>query len=394
MTELQQTLSQLIASSRSSHRCHHFSKSSAMSTPRSPDGPGATTPCQPSSSVESSAYVELDPDPGLLLPVSRSPLLSRRLLRLRTCSSHVSTVTRRRREMVPADKKDNIYWDKRRKNNEAAKRSREKRRLNDLMLESQLLALSEENTQLRAQVLSLQYHSSLSAEKSKPAASTLSLSPRPAASLQAGLWGNSRSNPAHVRQQETGSHPFESKVSCFRGVGNGFDPQSPHGGLLPGKCATQQGVFPLSVPGRVLSPRAGLEGGRSAEAEMDTQRQVSSSDDIPNSIDSPSHPTPYIQAFLPSPGSLHQASALSYPPQNWLVPHLNHTALCNNLLLPWRSSYLAPPAVYPGLPLYVQERQGQGLGMEADIQRAFKSPFGSAPAGLSPLRMHLSPDGR
>ncbi|CAK6955285.1 nuclear factor interleukin-3-regulated protein [Scomber scombrus] len=366
-----------------------------MSSPSSPDGPGAATPCQPSSSVESSDYVEPDPEPGLLIPVSRSPLLTRRLLRLRSCSGPVGPVTRRKREMVPADQKDDTYWDKRRKNNEAAKRSREKRRLSDLMMESQLLALSEENTQLRAQVLSLQYHSSLATENSKPSASGLSLSPRPAASLQAGLWGHSRIDPARLRPHETGSHPFVAKLSCFRGAGTGFDPQSPYSGLVSGNCATQQGIFPLSGPGRVLSPRAAMEGGRSAEAEMDAQRQVSSSDDLLESTDASSHPSSCIRAFLPTPGTLHQASTLSYPHQNWLVPHLNHSAVCNNLLLPWRSSYLAPPAIYPGLPLYVQERRGQGLGVDADIHRGFKSRSGSAPAGLSPLRMHhLNPDGR
>uniref|UniRef100_A0A3P9NU04 BZIP domain-containing protein n=1 Tax=Poecilia reticulata TaxID=8081 RepID=A0A3P9NU04_POERE len=97
------------------------------------------------------------PDPGLV-PVTRPSLLARRLVRLRACRSHLSPVRRRKREMIPADKKDATYWDKRRKNNEAAKRSREKRRINDLLMEGQLLALSEENAQLRAQVLNLQYH--------------------------------------------------------------------------------------------------------------------------------------------------------------------------------------------------------------------------------------------
>ncbi|XP_026200641.1 uncharacterized protein si:dkey-172o19.2 [Anabas testudineus] len=369
-----------------------------MSTPGSPDG------AEPSSSVESSGYMESDPEPGFLLPVTRSSVLARRLLRLRACSSHLSPMARRKREMIPADKKDSNYWDKRRKNNEAAKRSREKRRLNDLMLEGQLLALSEENAQLRAHVLSLQYHSSLSAEKSKaatvcatptaPVASTLS-SPRPThgpALFQPGLWGNSRSSPASMlslRQQETASHPFETKIPGFsapRGAA-GFNPLSPH------TCGTQQGIFPLSGP-RVLSPRAALEVRKSAEAELDPQRQVSSSDDIPNSTDEFSYSASSIRAFLSTPDTLHHASNLSYPPQNWLMPHLNPSAVCNNLLLPWRSSYLPPPAVYPGLPLYIQERQGQGVGVEADVQKGFRSRFSSAPAGMSQVGTRLSPERR
>uniref|UniRef100_UPI00398F5115 nuclear factor interleukin-3-regulated protein-like n=1 Tax=Pristiophorus japonicus TaxID=55135 RepID=UPI00398F5115 len=63
--------------------------------------------------------------------------------------------SRRKREFMPEEKKDASYWEKRRKNNEAAKRSREKRRFNDLVLESKMLALNEENTCLRAELLTL-----------------------------------------------------------------------------------------------------------------------------------------------------------------------------------------------------------------------------------------------
>ncbi|XP_042819997.1 nuclear factor interleukin-3-regulated protein [Panthera onca] len=66
-----------------------------------------------------------------------------------------SSACRRKREFIPDDKKDAMYWEKRRKNNEAAKRSREKRRLNDLVLENKLIALGEENATLKAELLSL-----------------------------------------------------------------------------------------------------------------------------------------------------------------------------------------------------------------------------------------------
>lgn len=62
---------------------------------------------------------------------------------------------RRKREFIPDEKKDNLYWERRRKNNEAAKRSREKRRLNDMVLENKLMALGEENASLKAELLSL-----------------------------------------------------------------------------------------------------------------------------------------------------------------------------------------------------------------------------------------------
>ncbi|KAK2907736.1 transcription factor atf-2 isoform X1 [Channa argus] len=374
-------LSKLVTFPKSSHTGPLFIQSTDMPTPSSPGGAGT---CQPSSSVESSGYMDPDPDQGVLFPVTRSSMLTRRLLRLRACSSHVSPITRRKREMIPAEKKDSTYWDKRRKNNEAAKRSREKRRLNDVMLEGQLLALSEENAQLRAHLLSLQYHTNLGAEKSKAATAcatptSILFSPRPAhtpALFQAGVWGNSRNNPGSVmalRQQESVTHSFESKVPCFSSTRSaaGFNPMSPN------NCGPQQGIFPLPGP-LVLSPRDALEGRRSADTEMDAQRQVSSSDDTHNRTEEFSHPASSIRAFLSTPDTLHHSSTLSFPAQNWLVPHMNHSAVCNNLLLPWRSSYLPPPIVYPSLPLYIQERQ-QGFGVEADIQRGFKSRFSSAP---------------
>ncbi|XP_032661772.1 NFIL3 like protein [Chelonoidis abingdonii] len=72
--------------------------------------------------------------------------------------SKVSGPSRRKREFMPDEKKDTMYWEKRRKNNEAAKRSREKRRLNDFAMESQLAALNEENALLRAELLALKLH--------------------------------------------------------------------------------------------------------------------------------------------------------------------------------------------------------------------------------------------
>ncbi|XP_051540982.1 nuclear factor interleukin-3-regulated protein-like [Myxocyprinus asiaticus] len=66
-----------------------------------------------------------------------------------------SITCRRKREFIPDEKKDILYWERRRKNNEAAKRSREKRRLNDMVLENKLMALGEENASLKAELLSL-----------------------------------------------------------------------------------------------------------------------------------------------------------------------------------------------------------------------------------------------
>lgn len=48
-----------------------------------------------------------------------------------------------------------MYWEKRLKNNEAARRSRERRRFNDFAMESQVIALREENLRLRVELLDL-----------------------------------------------------------------------------------------------------------------------------------------------------------------------------------------------------------------------------------------------
>ncbi|XP_031719996.1 nuclear factor, interleukin 3 regulated, member 4 [Anarrhichthys ocellatus] len=62
---------------------------------------------------------------------------------------------RRKREFIPEEKKDALYWEKRLKNNEAAKRSREKRRMNDYVLETHLTALKEENSRLSTELMAI-----------------------------------------------------------------------------------------------------------------------------------------------------------------------------------------------------------------------------------------------
>ncbi|XP_056609657.1 nuclear factor, interleukin 3 regulated, member 2 [Triplophysa dalaica] len=62
---------------------------------------------------------------------------------------------RRKREFISDEKKDDSYWEKRRKNNEAAKRSREKRRINDMVLETRVMALNDENVRLKTELLQL-----------------------------------------------------------------------------------------------------------------------------------------------------------------------------------------------------------------------------------------------
>lgn len=83
-------------------------------------------------------------------PQMSSPPRQGRLIKPKPNSS-----CRRKREFISDEKKDACYWEKRRKNNEAAKRSREKRRLNDMVLENRVIALNDENVRLKTELLQL-----------------------------------------------------------------------------------------------------------------------------------------------------------------------------------------------------------------------------------------------
>lgn len=85
-------------------------------------------------------------------------LIHPRSLRRQKSSETFGSITlRRKRESIPAENKDEGYWDKRKKNNEAAKRSREKRRISDMVVENKVLALLEDNARLKAEILALKF---------------------------------------------------------------------------------------------------------------------------------------------------------------------------------------------------------------------------------------------
>lgn len=62
---------------------------------------------------------------------------------------------RAKREFVPEFKKDDIYWSKRLKNNESARRSRVKRKALEKMMEVRLAELQKENIELKHEVAAL-----------------------------------------------------------------------------------------------------------------------------------------------------------------------------------------------------------------------------------------------
>lgn len=71
----------------------------------------------------------------------------------RTLNGSLSVSERNKKiKPVPADKKDDAYWERRRKNNEAAKRSRDLRRQKEDEIAVKATVLEQENLKLKAQV--------------------------------------------------------------------------------------------------------------------------------------------------------------------------------------------------------------------------------------------------
>ncbi|KAM4530081.1 nuclear factor, interleukin 3 regulated, member 6 [Odontesthes bonariensis] len=157
--------------------------------------------------------------------LTSSGLLARSLLGRTTAikrKESPSSSVRRKREFIPQDKKDDGYWDKRRKNNEAAKRSREKRRVNDMVLESRVLALLEENARLRAELLALKFRFGLVKDPSNTPILPLATAPHhttqtltPHYYLPRGD-GGLRSSPAPPPSSQTG----HSSTRSSREAGN------------------------------------------------------------------------------------------------------------------------------------------------------------------------------
>lgn len=115
-----------------------------------------------------------------------------------SCDEDNGSNTRRKREFTDKEKKDEGYWDKRRKNNEAAKRSREKRRANDMVLEQRVLGLLEENARLRAELLALKFRFGLVKDTSD-----FSIAPRSAPSC-----AHPTSSTTHFYQPHTAGSSY------------------------------------------------------------------------------------------------------------------------------------------------------------------------------------------
>ncbi|XP_056263618.1 nuclear factor interleukin-3-regulated protein-like [Pseudoliparis swirei] len=118
----------------------------------------------------------------------------------RAAKGKPSMSCRRKREFISDEKKDACYWEKRRKNNEAAKRSREKRRLNDMVLENRVMALNDENTRLKTELLQLKLRFGLIST-----ASYIEKSQQMGASSNAGNGGSSSSTQYYSSGYSSGS---------------------------------------------------------------------------------------------------------------------------------------------------------------------------------------------
>jgi hypothetical protein len=67
-------------------------------------------------------------------------------------SSQKHMPPKKRAHSVPNEMKDDTYWDKRKKNNDSAKRSREARRMKEEQIAMRVVYLEQENLQLRTEV--------------------------------------------------------------------------------------------------------------------------------------------------------------------------------------------------------------------------------------------------
>lgn len=74
-------------------------------------------------------------------------------------SLRANSGTRRKRQFTPDEQKDSNYWLKRTRNNEAAKRSRQRKRMEEHLLETRAVELQRENDKLKAALSAVHHHS-------------------------------------------------------------------------------------------------------------------------------------------------------------------------------------------------------------------------------------------
>ncbi|KAL4658947.1 hypothetical protein GN956_G3364 [Arapaima gigas] len=299
-----------------------------------------------SASLESSkaeddgAQAEAEP----LFPVSGRSLLMQRLLSLRGCTRHLSTSMHCKRQKTPEDQKDTAYWDKRRRNNEAAKRSRERRRFHDFMLEGQLLALSKENTKLRAEMLWLQCHFGLAAECSTgPRASFQHPMPGPSTPSLWGLLGDSEG----VGELLQGSRLSWAALCQGSGTGVGR-----HG--LPGYFRSTNPAHYLDSHHSLQRPFLLPAHQPEKPGRFEKAQQQLSNGAVAGESETPDNHWRYSTKESPEGPELRTCSRLSCPslPQSRLLSNLISSSICRSgILLPWGATAMHPPPFYYNTPI-------------------------------------------
>lgn len=122
---------------------------------------GRTPLCQESSDVsDDSPVAALDMSlaasrPSPSPPLSQSPTPSSSLLLATGAFGGLGAHPKKSPQPIPAECKDEAYWERRKRNNESAKRSRELRRIKEQQTALRVLYLEQENLQLRTELTML-----------------------------------------------------------------------------------------------------------------------------------------------------------------------------------------------------------------------------------------------
>lgn len=161
--------------------------------------------------------------------------------------------SRRKREFIPEEKKDALYWEKRRKNNEAAKRSREKRRINDYVLETHLVALKEENARLSTELMAIKLQFGLAHPTAYPVPQSNHLQHYVQGTTATTMHHQFHQKEHYWRGQQQPNPVFIPAygLHAMRGFPYLNTPATPYSGLLT-PLVIPQNLIPSSHPGAPL----------------------------------------------------------------------------------------------------------------------------------------------
>ncbi|XP_046571872.1 uncharacterized protein LOC124280037 [Haliotis rubra] len=118
--------------------------------PTSPTRMGAS-----SSGSSNNGTTTSPPLPNCVSPKPRLPPPSSRPSPMVSSTSALTAAGRKRPRSLPDEQKDSAYWERRRKNNDAAKRSRDARRAKEDEIAIRAALLEQENLKLRVEVAAL-----------------------------------------------------------------------------------------------------------------------------------------------------------------------------------------------------------------------------------------------